>query len=368
MKMKRGLWICGALLCVGYLWGQKTGSQDRPDLARYRAENEALAPPAADTQRVVFFGDSITDAWGRTAATGVFFPGKPYVNRGISGQTTPQMLVRFQQDVVHLHPSAVVILAGTNDVAGNTGTSTQQMIEDNYASMAAIAKQNGIKVVFASITPAFAYPWKPGIEPVGRIRELNKWLQDFCAKNGCVYLDYYSSDGGREGRYASGSIFRRRTPDSTRVRRDGAVGRTCDCPGIGPLRLRRGLGENEFLEGILVDREVRFPSGKFVEAENVSEEIGGLRAGERARGGCRHQFLDHVVEIERGLALVFGEEFIPAERRIWTHAIQRIAMARCALRLIGSLASMRLIGGIQTIAGGGIRLGVKGLSGECAEC
>jgi lysophospholipase L1-like esterase len=193
MKVKRSLWIWGALLCVGYLWAQKTGSQDWPDLARYRAENEALPPAAPDVQRVVFFGDSITDAWGRSATTGEFFPGKPYVNRGISGQTTPQMLVRFQQDVVHLHPAAVVILAGTNDIAGNTGPSTQQMIEDNYTSMAEIAKQNGIKVVFASITPAFAYPWKPGIQPVERIRELNKWLQDFCSRNGYFYLDYYSS-------------------------------------------------------------------------------------------------------------------------------------------------------------------------------
>jgi lysophospholipase L1-like esterase len=150
-------------------------------------------------QRVVFFGDSITDAWGSSPTKGVFFPGKPYVNRGISGQTTPQMLVRFQQDVVHLHPAAVVILAGTNDIAGNTGVSTQQMIEDNYTSMAEIAKQNGIKVVFASITPAFAYPWRPGIQPVERIRELNKWLQDFCSANGCVYLDYYSSMADAKG-------------------------------------------------------------------------------------------------------------------------------------------------------------------------
>jgi lysophospholipase L1-like esterase len=193
MKVKRSLWICGALLCAGYLWAQKPATQDWPDLARYRADNEALPPAAPDVQRVVFFGDSITDGWGRTPTTGVFFPGKPYVNRGISGQTTPQMLVRFQQDVVHLHPAAVVILAGTNDIAGNTGPSTQQMIEDNYTSMAEIAKQNGIKVVFASITPAFAYPWKPEVQPVERIRELNKWLQDFCSANGCVYLDYYSS-------------------------------------------------------------------------------------------------------------------------------------------------------------------------------
>ena len=125
--------------------------------------------------------------------SGIVFPGKPYVNRGISGQTTPQMLVRFQQDVVHLHPAVVVILAGTNDIAGNTGPSTPQTIEDNYASMASIARQNGIKVVFASITPAFSYPWKPGIQPVGEIRELNQWLRDFCARDGDVYLDYYSA-------------------------------------------------------------------------------------------------------------------------------------------------------------------------------
>ena len=199
MKVKRSLWICGVLLCVGYLWAQKTGSQDWPDLARYRADNEALPPAAPDVERVVFFGDSITDAWGRSPTTGMFFPGKPYVNRGISGQTTPQMLVRFQQDVVHLHPAAVVILAGTNDIAGNTGPSTQQMIEDNYTSMAEIAKQNGIKVVFASILPAFAYPWKPEIQPVERIRELNKWLQDFCSRNGYVYLDYYSSMADAKG-------------------------------------------------------------------------------------------------------------------------------------------------------------------------
>jgi lysophospholipase L1-like esterase len=105
----------------------------------------------------------------------------------------------LQQDVVHLHPAAVVILAATNDIAGNTGPTTQQMIEDNFTSMADIAKQNGIKVVFASITPAFAYPWKPGIQPVERIRELNKWLQDFCSRNGFVYLDYYSAMADREG-------------------------------------------------------------------------------------------------------------------------------------------------------------------------
>jgi lysophospholipase L1-like esterase len=171
---------------------------DWPDLARYRAENEALPPVTGSEKRVVFLGDSITDGWGRSPTT-VFFPGKPYVNRGISGQTTPQMLVRFQQDVVHLHPAVVVILAGTNDVAGNTGPATEQMIEDNFTSMAEIAKQNGIKVVLASITPAYEYPWKPEVKPVERIRALNKWLQDFCSSNGFVYLDYYSSMADAKG-------------------------------------------------------------------------------------------------------------------------------------------------------------------------
>lgn len=181
--------------------------EDWPNLARYRAENAALPPPAPGEQRVVFFGDSITDGWGRRPGTGDFFPGKPYVNRGISGQTTPQMLVRFAQDVVHLHPAAVVILAGTNDVAGNTGPSTEQMIEDNFTSMADIARANGIKLVLASITPAYAYPWKPGVHPVEEIRELNNWLREFCLSNGYVYLDYYSSLSDPNGAMLPGYSF-----------------------------------------------------------------------------------------------------------------------------------------------------------------
>ena len=168
-------------------------------LDRYRSDNAALPPASTGEQRVVFFGDSITDGWGRWAGTGSFFPGKPYVNRGISGQTTPQMLVRFQQDVVHLHPAAVVILAGTNDIAGNTGPSTPEMIEDNFTSMALIAKQSGIKVVLASITPVFVYPWKPEVQPVAEIRELNEWLRHLCASNGYTYLDYSSSMSDAKG-------------------------------------------------------------------------------------------------------------------------------------------------------------------------
>jgi lysophospholipase L1-like esterase len=195
--MKRFLCVCGALLCLGYVLAQNTPTEDWPNLGRYRSENEALPPAKDGENRVVFFGDSITDGWGRSV--GIFFPGKPYVNRGISGQTTPQMLLRFQQDVVHLRPAVVVILAGTNDIAGNTGPTTNQMIEDNFASMADIAKQSGIKVVLASILPAYSYPWKPSIRPVERIRELNQWLKAFCAKNGCVYLDYYSSMADEKG-------------------------------------------------------------------------------------------------------------------------------------------------------------------------
>ena len=164
---------------------------DWPNLARYREANAALPPPAPGENRVVFMGDSITDAWGR--GRGVFFPGKPYVNRGISGQTTPQMLVRFQQDVIALQPKVVVILAGTNDVAGNTGPSTPEMIQDNLMSMVELAQSNGIRVVLASILPAANYPWKPEIDPKAEISALNGWMRATCAQKGCVYLDYYSA-------------------------------------------------------------------------------------------------------------------------------------------------------------------------------
>ncbi len=177
---------------------------DWAQLKRYQADNAAL-PPSGDpsnptTARILFYGDSITDGWGRWADTGTFFPGKTnYINRGISGQTTPQMLVRFQQDVVHLHPAAVLILAGTNDIAGNTGPSTPAMVEDNFTSMAQIARASGIKVILASILPALNYPWKPGIDPVPTIREVNQWLKDYCAKEGFTYLDYYSAMADENG-------------------------------------------------------------------------------------------------------------------------------------------------------------------------
>ena len=171
---------------------------DWPNLARYREANARLPLPAPGEQRVVFFGDSITDAWGREGSA-AFFPGKPYVNRGISGQTTPQMLVRFRQDVVDLHPSAVVILAGTNDIAGNTGLSSPQMIEDNFRSMTEIAAANHIRVILASVLPVSDYPWRKGIHPAEAVRALNRWLKQYAASSGQTYLDYYSALANAEG-------------------------------------------------------------------------------------------------------------------------------------------------------------------------
>ncbi len=163
---------------------------DWPQLSRYQAENKAITGDS--TGRVVFFGDSITDAWGRKL--GSFFPGKPYVNRGISGQTTPQMVVRFRQDVINLHPAAVVILAGTNDIAGNTGPETPEQIQDNFRSMIDLAKSNGIRVIIASILPAAKYPWKPEAgSPALKIQSMNSWLAGYCINHGATWLDYYTA-------------------------------------------------------------------------------------------------------------------------------------------------------------------------------
>jgi lysophospholipase L1-like esterase len=177
---------------------QPTDQQLRTDwanLAKYRDDNAKLSPPAKNENRVVFMGNSITEGWHLAT----MFPGKPYVNRGISGQTTPQMLVRFRPDVVALKPKVVVILAGTNDIAGNTGPSTVEMIEDNIASMAEIAKANGIRVVLSSILPVYDYPWKPGLQPAPKIIAINKWMKDYAAKHGHVYLDYHSATADSRG-------------------------------------------------------------------------------------------------------------------------------------------------------------------------
>jgi lysophospholipase L1-like esterase len=168
-------------------------TDDFGQLARYRKDDAAIAPPAASESRVVFLGDSITDYWKLPD----YFPGKPYINRGIDGQTTPEMLVRFRQDVIALHPKVLVVLAGTNDIAGVTGPTLNEDIEANYASMADLARAHGIRVVFASILPVHNYTHDAeesfALRPRDRILALNKWLKDYCAQNRFVYLDYFSA-------------------------------------------------------------------------------------------------------------------------------------------------------------------------------
>lgn len=164
-------------------------AQDWPDLNHFKEANEKLSAPTEDEDRVVFMGNSITIGWLKTRPG--FFEGKPYINRGISGQTTPQMLLRFRQDVIELKPKVVVILAGTNDIAGNTGPSTLDMISDNIISMAELAKANGIKVVLSSTLPAYDYPWKPGLEPAKKIVALNQMIKTYAELNNIIYLDYF---------------------------------------------------------------------------------------------------------------------------------------------------------------------------------
>lgn len=165
-------------------------NNDWADLNRYKEENLKLGLPSPEENRVVFMGNSITQGW--IEADPDFFIGKSYINRGISGQTTPQMLVRFRPDVVNIKPKVVVILAGTNDIAGNTGPSTLEMIEDNIASMVEIAKANNIKIILCSVLPAYDYPWKPGLEPAQKIVDLNKWIKNYTEKNEIIYVDYFT--------------------------------------------------------------------------------------------------------------------------------------------------------------------------------
>ena len=167
-------------------------TDDYGQLARYR-DDDAKLVASPDPASVVFFGDSITDIWKLDQS----FPGKPYVNRGIGGQTTPQMLVRFRQDVLDLHPKVVVILAGTNDIAGNTGPMRNEDIQANLASMAELARVHGIRVVFSSLLPVHNYTPKSqdffAQRPMPRILQLNAWLKNYCAQNKLVYLDYFSA-------------------------------------------------------------------------------------------------------------------------------------------------------------------------------
>jgi lysophospholipase L1-like esterase len=175
-------------------------ASDFGGLYRYAAANAALAAPKAGEVRVVFFGDSITDNWSKSGYGG-FFPGKPYVNRGIGGQATAQMLLRFRADVIELQPKAVVILAGTNDIAGNAGPVSVDQVQDNMASMAELARAHAIEVVLASILPVSDDKkdanglalTRTRQRPTGTIQALNRWLAEYAAKNGHTYLDYFSA-------------------------------------------------------------------------------------------------------------------------------------------------------------------------------
>jgi lysophospholipase L1-like esterase len=173
--------------------------RDWPNVGRYREANRTLKAPAAGDSRVIFMGDSITDLWQQPRYGG-FFPGKPYVDRGISGQTTPQMLLRFRPDVVDLAPKVVVILAGTNDIAGNTGPMTNEEIQGNLASMSELAHAHNIRVVLASVTPVSGYHTSSAAavpqttsRPMARIHALNDWIRSYAAAHNDIYLDYFSA-------------------------------------------------------------------------------------------------------------------------------------------------------------------------------
>ncbi|WP_335964502.1 SGNH/GDSL hydrolase family protein [Galbibacter sp. PAP.153] len=157
---------------------------------KYKTENEALSAPVANENRVVFMGNSITEGWKNTHPD--FFEENPYIDRGISGQTTSQMLLRFRKDVIELQPKAVVFLAGINDIAENTGPIALEDIFGNIASMIELAKANNIKVVLCSVLPTNDFPWRPSIKPADKVISLNKMLKNYAKENNLIYVDYYS--------------------------------------------------------------------------------------------------------------------------------------------------------------------------------
>jgi lysophospholipase L1-like esterase len=169
---------------------QHTAAQDWANLNKYEKNNNSLVPLTTGQKRIVFMGDSITEFWSVIIPD--FFIGNPYINRGISGQTTPQMLVRFKPDVIALTPDVVVLLAGINDIAENTGPSTIEMIADNIFSMAELAQANQIKMILCSVLPAFDFPWAAGRQPAKKVVTLNKMIEKYADVNGILYLDYYS--------------------------------------------------------------------------------------------------------------------------------------------------------------------------------
>lgn len=191
--MKRIILLLVSVLFVSFTHAQNEKyqelmSQDWPNLKKYREFNDSIIQAKAYPD-IVFMGNSITEGWYNMHPE--FFKNNNIAGRGISGQTTPQMLIRFTPDVIDLKPKAVVILAGTNDIAGNTGFSSVKMITDNIKAMAQLAKQNNIKVILSSIMPVYDYPWRPGLEPVSKIAEVNTWLKNYAEENGFTYLDYF---------------------------------------------------------------------------------------------------------------------------------------------------------------------------------
>jgi lysophospholipase L1-like esterase len=170
---------------------EKRYHEDWPWLKRYEGDNEKLPAPAKGEKRVVFMGNSITEGWMNTDAS--YFKKHNYINRGIGGQTSPQMLVRFREDVINLKPTAVVILAGINDIAENTGPSKIENVAGNIFSMAELAKNAHIKVILSSVLPAYVIPWKPGLDPKNAITKLNKMLKDYATLHKLGYIDYYTA-------------------------------------------------------------------------------------------------------------------------------------------------------------------------------
>lgn len=170
---------------------KNTMNQDWANLKKYQNQNASLQPLETGQNRVVFMGDSITEFWSDLHPE--FFASKPYINRGISGQTSPQMLIRFRADVIDLKPSVVLLLAGTNDIAGNTGPSTIEMITNNIFSMAELAIANRIKIILCSVLPAHDFPWHQGLHPAEKVMALNQKIKEYANANNIYYLDYYSA-------------------------------------------------------------------------------------------------------------------------------------------------------------------------------
>lgn len=171
-------------------YSQTVNINDWVNLKKYARSNERLGSPAVGEKRVVFMGNSITESWAVIDSS--FFKENEYIGRGISGQVSSQMLLRFRQDVIDLKPTLVVILAGTNDIAENAGPITLKDIVANIISMTELAHENNIKVIISSVLPAYDFPWRQGLQPAKKIIMLNSMIKTYCDKNNISYVDYYS--------------------------------------------------------------------------------------------------------------------------------------------------------------------------------